>query len=351
MMSKKGIYATVSLLSLLALTACGNKSSDTSSKKESTSITKPAKSSEKISSSDSSGKKSQTSSQVKEGMDLEQIKAGNYAGLQGEWYELGHGRNYIPGKSGTNYQPGGNDVLTITNDTISASGMSISGQTLTDDNGEHSLKFSESDGILKATLQDASKVAVNWSVTFYPKGSTTAFSNDGSTNDQNVIVVWTSNNQYTQIFAQAGTKTATDKPEADTKTATSGVDLNQIMNNNFVSLVGTWKNPNTGETIVVTDKVEHRPADVPDHLGPVGAVLDTPVREGHQDVFIPIRIENGHLLLTKSNYGVVLGGHPFILVPAGVKLSDADDSDENKDRLISGGGQAGYKESAYYKVN
>lgn len=175
MMSKKGIYATVSLLSLLALTACGNKTSDTSSKKESTSITKPAKSSEKISSSDSSGKKAQASSQVKEGMDLEQIKAGNYAGLQGEWYELGHGRNYIPGKSGTNYKPGGNDVLTITNDTISASGMSVSGRTLTDDNGEHSLKFSESDGILKATLQDASKVAVNWSVTFYPKGSTTAF--------------------------------------------------------------------------------------------------------------------------------------------------------------------------------
>lgn len=69
-MSKKGIYATVSLLSLLALTACGNKTSDTSSKKESTSITKPAKSSEKISSSDSSGKKAQASSQVKEGMDL-----------------------------------------------------------------------------------------------------------------------------------------------------------------------------------------------------------------------------------------------------------------------------------------
>lgn len=359
----KLVSFTAAILSVFYLTACSKEAHDsnTSSKKENTSLVKKGSASAKSSSvkgaASSQTKETSTSSEnasedktTTTEMDLAQIKAGDYTSIEGTWHEIGHGRNYVPGRSGTNYQIGGNDVLQITKDTLKASGMSMSGQTLTDNNKSSELRFKQEDGKLVAEIADPASVAINWSVTFYPKNSTYDFSSDGRVNKQNIIVVWTSNNQYTQIFAQEAAEASTESSDVPAKTS-SKLNLDQIANDNFSSLVGTWKNPVTGETIGVTDKVEHRPADVPESIAPVGAVIAGQEHNGHPNVILPGRIMDGYMLATWSNYGAALGGSPLTIVPAGVKERADDDSDTTKDRLIKGGGQAGFKENAYYREN
>lgn len=136
-------------------------------------------------------------------MDFEQIKAGDYSSLAGDWQEISTGANAHDG-TGTAYQTGGQDTLTVTSNLITDTAMKLQKTTLTDNNGSHPITFSEASGVLTASLADADTTPINWSVTFYPKGTTNEFklATDSDTNSKNLLVIWTSNNSYTEIFAQ-----------------------------------------------------------------------------------------------------------------------------------------------------
>lgn len=78
------------------------------------------------------------------------------------------------------------------------------GNTLKDSAGSHTLSFKSDGGTLVASLTDEN-VAINWAVLFYPKGVINDIQpNNGVKidNTKNLIVIWTSNNDVTEVFAQ-----------------------------------------------------------------------------------------------------------------------------------------------------
>lgn len=137
-------------------------------------------------------------------MNLAQIKAGNYSSISGKWQVVA---SYARGWAyGSDVDPAG---LAITNNSLFSkyNGFTIKNNTLTDNAGKHGLTNITRNGMLEQQLtnQDA---AINWSVSYYPKGSSNinhdfTFNNNvkfGTSRD--LIVVWTSNNSFTEIFAR-----------------------------------------------------------------------------------------------------------------------------------------------------
>ncbi|PWG00576.1 DUF4767 domain-containing protein [Levilactobacillus bambusae] len=57
-------------------------------------------------------------------------------------------------------------------------------------------------GALEESLADAAHVAINWSVTFYPAGTTGEYADAEHTNSENTIVIWTSNMSSTDVFVE-----------------------------------------------------------------------------------------------------------------------------------------------------
>ncbi|AMV63387.1 Hypothetical protein ADU72_0762 [Pediococcus damnosus] len=346
-------------LAMLALTACRSQDQKRSSSKATTSVSRSATKVSKRKTVKTSDTTSQSSSSAKESapktntMNFDQIKQGNYGSLQGTWTETGHSAS----KDGQAVEKGGTDTLTVSNGTITNGSTKVQKQTLTDAAGEHSLVFKTKDDVLTANLADED-VAINWMVTFYPKGTTNKYktNNDSGKNSQNMIVVWTSNNSYTEIFAQTSTtpsvsKTANAaKTTKATKPVETGLNLAQISRNNFSSLVGTWKNTD-GKTIIVTNEVKNKPTGS-NVAYSKGAVVKGTDGNGHSRVITAGKVTSGYIqggIGTFDSDAAVSAFDPLTIIPKNVKLSDADDSDSTRDRLILGGGQGGYATQAYYK--
>lgn len=131
-------------------------------------------------------------------MNLNKIKDGNYRSIKGNWHEVA---SYSPQRTSGELQIGGTDVMKVTNSQISGAGIKMSGDTLTDNSDSHELSFKKNNRALSASLKDAD-TSNNYSVTFYLKGTTNEFNEDNKKNSQNLIVVWTSNNNYTEVFAK-----------------------------------------------------------------------------------------------------------------------------------------------------
>jgi hypothetical protein len=147
------------------------------------------------------------------GINLNQIQAGDYSSLTGSWTLVDYTINAYDG-NGAQWYAGAPDTWTVTlsvssdkivfNDTA----MVMQGNTLIDDAGFHPLSFTNNGNFLDATLADADLVAINWDVSFYPKGVTNDFDpNNGVVidNTKNLIVVWCSNMNSTKVFAQTDT--------------------------------------------------------------------------------------------------------------------------------------------------
>lgn len=347
-MGKKIMTASLIVLTMLTLSACGSQNKTNSAVKSTTSVSqKKHNSSEKqpvstdgssISSATTESGNATKDSSSTASMNFKQIQTGDYTSLQGNWKEIAHTGN------GQSITQGGVDSLTVSQDTISAV-VTIKGGVLTDTAGDHQLDFQNKNGVLTANLADASNAAINWSVTFYPKNTTREYNVDGSSakNTQNMIVIWTSNNSYTEIFAQTPS-------DAATTPKTSGLDLTQIAANNFSSLVGTWKNAQDGKTIVVTNQTMNKPANSSVAFSK-GAVVSGADQDGYPEVITPGSISNGYMEggLGTFTSGPVSSFAPLAIVPKNVKLSDSDDSDTTRDRLIVDGGQSGIGSQAYYK--
>jgi hypothetical protein len=85
------------------------------------------------------------------------------------------------------------------------SGVTIQGNSLSDSADSHPLEFENKEGRLNAWITDDDVVAINWAVSFYPKGVTNYINpNNGVQidNSNNLILIWSSNNGYIAVFAQ-----------------------------------------------------------------------------------------------------------------------------------------------------
>lgn len=298
-----------------------------------------------------------TTKSTKKAMNIKQIEKGNYSSIKGDWKELGHIENHSAATNGNQLQLGGDDVLAVSKNKISSNDIKMHGDVLVASNQSHDLKFKADKGALLASLKEDS--AINWSVSFYPKGTTTNYSSNGKPNDTDFIVVWTSNNNHTEIFVpnekQKNTKATNQKATKksatpDVKKQTSTLNLAQIQDNDFSSLQGTWKNPTNGKTYVVTNKVEHAPEDSNTSVSE-GAVVSDPTND-ISEVISGGTLRDGYIQGAIGTYDKEVTASPFspiLIVPKGVKATTSDDSNSNKDRLILGGGQGGYSTEAYYK--
>lgn len=133
--------------------------------------------------------------------------------------------------------------------------------------------------------------------------------------------------------------------------AMQGMNLTQVSQENFTSLVGTWKNPTNGQTIVVTNQVQKRPADsvYPDVTK--GAVLSGQDVNGQHEVLMRGELEAGAMTVTFGYFDKSIpASAPVTLAPKGIQSSSDDDSDRTQDRMIVGAGQGGYAPEAYYRV-
>ena len=348
MIKKKVTVLLTSALLLTTLAACGQneatvtKSSESATKtskvsKKSSSSVKSAStsSSQKTASSQPTAKATKTTAKLS--MDFDQIEAGNFSGLSGNWSQIGTGYNRHD-QHGMRYKAGGDGQLSVSKSSITTGtdGITLHGHTLTANDLNHPVEYQVKNNVLTVLLKD-DETSINWAVTFYPKGTTSEYRDDShaSKNTKNIIVVWTSNNFYTQIFAQS-----------KKGTQISGIDLEQIQAENFSSLAGRWKN-SAGKVITVTNKIVKKPAGSM-IVSDKGVAISGPGHTDGSEVITSGQIKDGYIM---GGYGSFKEQEftPFAIVPRGVKVTKDDDSNVNQDRLINGGGESGYVSEAYYR--
>ena len=213
---KRFFVLALILVPMLSLAACGS-NDNTSPNNSSVSINAATPSdkssvssqSSSVSSSTSTGVSTNTSGSTQDiqgtGMNLTQIRAGNYSSLLGTWTGVAYAVNSHDG-TGEQWKAGSHSTLSVSSDKIvyGNGDMVIQGNTLKDSAGSHTLSFENNGGSLVASLTDQN-VAINWSVSFYPKGVTNDIQpNNGVKidNTKNLIVIWSSNNGFTEVFAQ-----------------------------------------------------------------------------------------------------------------------------------------------------
>lgn len=333
------------------LSACGtSKKTESSAQSSSSTTSRQTKSTIKSEHSSSSSAKqvpksipAKAKKSDKQAMDFAQIKRGNYRSLTGTWTQVISGVNKHDG-TGTQYESVEKGKLSVSANHLRAQGVKLSGQTLTDQNGNQPLTFKQTtqDALIASVPNDA---AISWAVTFYPKGTSDDFLKQigWANSPQNLISIWTSNNSYTQVFAQ--------KTKSASSNSARHLNAAQLVKNNFTSLVGTWRNPTDGKVIIVTNKTMVRPAGS-SATASKGAVVKGPLQNGYAQVITADDLRDDAVQGGIGSFESHAQGstfEPLNIVPKHVQLSNADDSDQTQDRLILGGGQAGYRSQAYYR--
>lgn len=220
---KNVAIVVTTILVTTGLTACSSsqsKQQDSSNKTKATSISSKNKSSHKDSvkheSKQSSDKAanlqtskkntgSEPTSKVEsttKQMDFSQIQQGNYESLLGIWQEVAVSGNHHDGTGSSWEVSQGTDTLEITKDELTNGSLTLQGGNLNDGTARP-VTFAQKDGYLSASLTDQS-VAINYAIYFYPKGVVMSnWGDDTPTsidNSKNRIVIWTSNNSYTEVF-------------------------------------------------------------------------------------------------------------------------------------------------------
>ncbi|MBD5430448.1 hypothetical protein [Lactobacillus sp.] len=182
-----------------------DESSSSSSSQETQSSSNEDSSSEEKSSNEeksSSATSNSTSDDTTSKMNLAQIKDGNFSSLKGNWELVkavaAHKDITDTTHDGLNVEKTGFASLSIN--------MTADGIADSTNNKTYPVKYISRGDSLTATLTDeaASNTAINWSVSFYPAGSKN-FTVDGEKQDpptKNTIVIWTSNNNLSEVFQE-----------------------------------------------------------------------------------------------------------------------------------------------------
>ncbi|WP_429970471.1 DUF6287 domain-containing protein [Fructilactobacillus sp. Tb1] len=171
---------------------------------------------------------------------------------------------------------------------------------------------------------------------------------DSSDNEQDNTTT-KKDNTVTSDDKDNATETDNKKTE-DSTNANAGLNISQISNDDYSSLVGKWTN-NAGKTMDVTNTVESEPNSK--WTVNKGVIIADTERNGYPQVLTGgSRVTNGTLQGGIGSFDpsiMVSAFAPVVYAPKGQKINDSDDSDSNRDRIIIGGGQAGYASQAYYR--
>ena len=211
---QKHLTVILSVIAILTLAACGQaqtkapqtshnknaKVASTSHQKSASHSTTSRVAKKETTSQSTTAKSDSTTSQTpakQTGMNLTQIQAGDYSSIAGQWQLSSR---QAKGREMTidNAKP-----LAITNNQLTSDSITLSKAGLKDNVGLHPVNFKTVNGSLAVLLADS--VATNWSVTFYPIGTSTEYGLEAgsTTNSKNVIVIWTSNMSLTDVYVQS----------------------------------------------------------------------------------------------------------------------------------------------------
>lgn len=135
-------------------------------------------------------------------MNFEQIQTGNYSSLSGDWQLI-----KATAKNG-DITDSTQVELSITKNNLTDGQITMNAAGLNDNSGNHKLNYQKEQGTLVANLAD--DTSINYSIKFCPTGTTNEYNNG----IRNLIVIWTSNNNYTEVFEQKASNTE-DKASSD----------------------------------------------------------------------------------------------------------------------------------------
>ncbi len=281
-------------------------------------------------------------------MNFGQIAKGNFASLTGNWRQIAYSANFQNGTQ-AGLIAGGTDTMKVAPRALTFGDVKVDGASLTDATGSYALKYQQKAGVLTALLKDDS-VAINWSVTYYPVGTTAAFKTitGDAQNRQNIVQLWTSNNSYTTVFAE-------NVSDAQMKQY-QGLNVDQIAAGDYSSLAGVWRNRTDDKTLTVTSKIVTAPASM-NLAQSKGVALAGADQNGYPEVISGGPVTQGYIqgALGYFDPHSMSAPSPLSIVPKGVQLPSlgqtADDSDMTQDRLILGGGQGGFASQAYYRAD
>ncbi|WP_252180831.1 DUF4767 domain-containing protein [Pediococcus stilesii] len=205
---KKNIIVPIIISLVTLLSACSNQG--TQSKNSDTQKSAP-KTAQSFTAESSSEKSQETPTNHKKSViNFEQIKMGDYGSIAGDW-------KLIKATAKSNdITDSTQATLTVSKDSLTDGQVTINASGLRDSDGNHQLNYQKEQGALVAGLDDA---AINYSIKFYPRGVTNEY-NNGS---KNLIVIWTSNNNYTEVFEQ-------ENSDADDSSSTSDKKQSELWN-------------------------------------------------------------------------------------------------------------------------
>lgn len=221
---KKKVLITAGILSTLLLAGCSNqntssgnhdskKSSVVSTKKSSNQSGESKKNTEEMDNAQSSGssikqsnnkaeketKNTAKSNNSDNKMNFDQIEQGNYSSLAGTWKST----KIVVRDGGEDKVNTENPItLAVTPDAIQMMGgdkVVVNKDGLSYNDDLHPLNFQKTQNSLTGSLDDAQ---INWSVSFYPAGSTDFVINGEkqAPSSKNLIVFWRSGMSTTMVF-------------------------------------------------------------------------------------------------------------------------------------------------------
>lgn len=303
-------------------------------------------------------------------MALDEIKAGNYQSLLGDWQEVAVSFNRHDGK-GNIWQSGSQGgKLDITADQIKNGAMTIAGNTLNDGNDSHELAFDDKAGYLTADTSDA---AVIWNISFYPGGvDLTNWGDDVPTtvdSKQDRLVIRSSSNNYIQVFQKSSTSTTQATIDKEPVESKQSMALDEVKAGNYKSLNGTWQNglgnqiAVKNETMQFTDITSNKEPrtitgqqlDIPGSDGPDGtpkevSYIGDSTMKAYKQTLITGEYD-GVFSLKSTLPGAMLC---ISFLPKGM-MGDLSGGDVNKDKIVAVGTQnsptAVGAEQVYYKIN
>lgn len=173
-----------------------SKSSSTENSESSSSSNENSNSSESSKSSQSST--SSTNKVATKKMNFDQIQNGDYSSLVGNWKlikAVGQHKDVTDRTDST---------LTITPSLLKTSSIELSKDGLTDSNDTHPIEVKRVGDALNILNADDHDSQYNWSVTFYPANSQSVVI-DGEKQapvSKNLIAIWVSSNNYTEVFEE-----------------------------------------------------------------------------------------------------------------------------------------------------
>lgn len=141
-------------------------------------------------------------------MNVDQIQNGDFSSLIGSWKETASASNNLAGATGTQWSQDSASLgssLTVSADQITDEGITLKGNhIIVSGDGPSDVTYTSTNGVVNANLADQ-MAAINYSVSFYPKGTRCSMDMNNGVNDdttKNRIVFWSSNNQSTQYFVE-----------------------------------------------------------------------------------------------------------------------------------------------------